>query len=409
MIIFVKKPKIIGVTGTAWKTTVSKFVAQFLGASYSKEDIGYSQYNYNWEFGLPLTIIWAKSGWKNILLWVWIFFVALGRLFQKYPKILVLEYGIDHPNEMDFLLSIAIPDIAIITPIVANHIQQFKTEEAYIAEKLKITISKNIIVHETVAPKIEHNNMIVFGTNSVCDIYLKNIYNSIGGLEGEVLYRQKLFNFRLSAFWEYQGENVLPLYYIADYFDIPFDTIGGIICGLKLESWRSQMLDGYKNSIIIDGTYNGGFLSIVEWLRSLVPFSSEYRIIIFLGDMRELWVEEQKKHEELSQKIIDFFGNKKENIEIVLIWNMTRKYMFDRLKNFSVQSFLSSIEGWKYIKKSIEASQKKVLLYAKWSQNTIFLEEGLKEIILPSQHYLLPRQSRDWLQKKNLFFATLKE
>lgn len=120
--------------------------------------------------------------------------------FKNTPKILVLEYGIDHPNEMDFLLSIAIPDIAIITPIVANHIQQFKTEEAYIAEKLKITISKNIIVHETVAPKIEHNNMIVFGTNSVCDIYLKNIYNSIGGLEGEVLYRQKLFNFRLSAF-----------------------------------------------------------------------------------------------------------------------------------------------------------------------------------------------------------------
>ncbi len=51
---------------------------------------------------------------------------------------MVLEYGIDHPGEMDFMLSIAIPDVAIITEIAPNHIEQFGNFDLYKKEKLKI-------------------------------------------------------------------------------------------------------------------------------------------------------------------------------------------------------------------------------------------------------------------------------
>lgn len=72
-----------------------------------------------------------------------------------YPKYLVLEYGIDHPGEMDFLLSIAVPDIAIITEIIPNHIEQFGTLDAYRKEKLKITQSaKELIIHDSGRPFI---------------------------------------------------------------------------------------------------------------------------------------------------------------------------------------------------------------------------------------------------------------
>jgi UDP-N-acetylmuramoyl-tripeptide--D-alanyl-D-alanine ligase len=59
-------------------------------------------------------------------------------MYKPYPKYLVLEYGIDHPGEMDFLLSIAEPDIVVISPIEPNHIEQFGSYESYRAEKLKI-------------------------------------------------------------------------------------------------------------------------------------------------------------------------------------------------------------------------------------------------------------------------------
>lgn len=78
------------------------------------------------------------------------------RLFQKYPRYLVLEYGIDHPGEMDFLLSIAIPDIAILTPVEPNHLEQFGSIDNYRHHKIKLIKSaKSAIIHESLRQYIE--------------------------------------------------------------------------------------------------------------------------------------------------------------------------------------------------------------------------------------------------------------
>src|SRR5205814_2342068 len=57
---------------------------------------------------------------------------------RKYPDILVLEMGVDHPGDMDYLLSIAHPNIAVITNISFAHHEFFKDVEAIEAEKGKI-------------------------------------------------------------------------------------------------------------------------------------------------------------------------------------------------------------------------------------------------------------------------------
>ncbi len=76
--------------------------------------------------------------------------MAIIRLFQSYPRYLVLEYGIDHPDEMDFLLSIAIPDIAILTPVEPNHLEQFGTLSNYRNDKIKLIQSaRQALVHES--------------------------------------------------------------------------------------------------------------------------------------------------------------------------------------------------------------------------------------------------------------------
>lgn len=91
----------------------------------------FSSYHYNGEFGLPLSIIGAKTGGKNPFRWIFILFLGFTRCVTSYPKYLILEYGIDHPGEMDFLLSIAIPDIAIISSVSPNHLEQFVTFASY--------------------------------------------------------------------------------------------------------------------------------------------------------------------------------------------------------------------------------------------------------------------------------------
>jgi UDP-N-acetylmuramyl pentapeptide synthase len=47
-------------------------------------------------------------------------------LFGKKPyDVLILEYGIDRPGEMDFLLGIAKPHIGVFTAIDSVHSEQF--------------------------------------------------------------------------------------------------------------------------------------------------------------------------------------------------------------------------------------------------------------------------------------------
>ncbi len=91
-------------------------------------------------------------------------------MLASYPKYLVLEYGIDHPGEMDFLLSIARPDIAILTPIEPNHIEQFGNVGAYRLEKLKILdATKNRIVHESLREFITQS-VIYYGLGARADV-----------------------------------------------------------------------------------------------------------------------------------------------------------------------------------------------------------------------------------------------
>ena len=60
-IIRIHKPYIIGVTGTVGKTTISGHIASYLIHELGQGTVMYSPYHYNGEYGLPLTIIHAKT------------------------------------------------------------------------------------------------------------------------------------------------------------------------------------------------------------------------------------------------------------------------------------------------------------------------------------------------------------
>jgi UDP-N-acetylmuramyl pentapeptide synthase len=66
---------------------------------------------------------------------------------KKYPKYIVLEYGIDHDGEMDFLLEIARPNVGIILNISKNHVLQFPDFEIYKREKLKLPLNSKKIIY----------------------------------------------------------------------------------------------------------------------------------------------------------------------------------------------------------------------------------------------------------------------
>jgi len=84
---------------------------------------------------MALSILGIENYWliKNIFKSMFIY------LFKKpYYEILLLEYGIDHPNEMDYLLNIAKPEIGILTWIDKIHLKNFENLDQLINEKYKL-------------------------------------------------------------------------------------------------------------------------------------------------------------------------------------------------------------------------------------------------------------------------------
>lgn len=98
----------------------------------------------------------------------------LNKFKSSSPKpydILILEYGIDRPREMDFLCSICKPHISVLTKLDAVHSLQFGTAEDIANEELKLQINTLL--------KCYINNNDPHGMNLISSLQTKiAIYNT---------------------------------------------------------------------------------------------------------------------------------------------------------------------------------------------------------------------------------------
>ena len=105
------KAKVIGITGSAGKTTTKELVAAFLRAGGFR--VHATEGNFNNDLGLPLTILNCP----------------------KDAEFLVVEMGTNHPGEIAYLVDIARPDAGVISSIGTAHIEFFKTQDGIADEK----------------------------------------------------------------------------------------------------------------------------------------------------------------------------------------------------------------------------------------------------------------------------------
>ena len=106
--------KVIGVTGSSGKTTMRSMLALALS---SERRVFQTAGNANSQLGVPITLFQlARSG----------------------AEIAALELGMSEPGEMTRIASIARVDLALITNIGTAHIENLKTKENILFEKLHI-------------------------------------------------------------------------------------------------------------------------------------------------------------------------------------------------------------------------------------------------------------------------------
>jgi UDP-N-acetylmuramoyl-tripeptide--D-alanyl-D-alanine ligase len=409
-IVIFHKPKIIGITGTVGKTTVTSHVHAYLQKTLPDKYIWYSKEHYNWEYWLPLTIIGAKTGGKNPLKWIYVFWVAFSRFFRRYPDYLILEYGIDHPWEMDFLLGIAIPDIAILTEIAPNHIEQFWSFDLYKNEKLKLMhVAWVLIIHDSLRNCIDRE-AIYYGNGAMSEIDASHIQVTPDGTTAQVHFHHQNYDLHVRAIGAFHIVNILPLYALADRLSLPIDKISEYALSAPSEPGRSNIFDWVCNTTIIDGSYNGWYLPIHSWLITMKSLLSSHRLVFLLWDMRELGTQTEFLHQKLAEEILEIFPHHSWDVSFFLVGKYMETYVAPILgQKFETHQFLSSREAGREIKKYLSRdSSQPCILYVKWSQNTIFLEEAIELLLLnPRDTEKLCRQTSDWKRKKEIFFKSL--
>ena len=104
---------VVGITGSVGKTTTKDMVAAVLGQKFR---VLKTEGNFNNELGLPLTLF---------------------RLTRE-DEICVLEMGMNHFGEIDYLTKIVAPDVAVITNIGDAHIENLGSRENILKAKSEI-------------------------------------------------------------------------------------------------------------------------------------------------------------------------------------------------------------------------------------------------------------------------------
>jgi UDP-N-acetylmuramoyl-tripeptide--D-alanyl-D-alanine ligase len=138
------KPYIIGINGSVGKTSCRTIITQTLQQLLPQAIVYTSPKNFNGELGMSLSIFAIETYTPSVIGMLQVLGQAMrATCFSQIssqsttisPKILVLEYGIDHPGEMAFLISIAKPHISVHTQIDAVHSLQFGSPEKIAREE----------------------------------------------------------------------------------------------------------------------------------------------------------------------------------------------------------------------------------------------------------------------------------
>jgi len=382
------KPKIIAVSGTVGKTSAKEAVALVLGSEF---DIRKSEKSYNSEIGVPLAIIGAKTGWGSFKQWLLIIFKGIKVLLlsANYPKILILEMGVDRPKDMEKMVSWIKPYAAVITALgtVPVHVQYFSGPEELINEKRKLVecLSDNnwaiLNIDDKAAANFRKNTKaqtITYGFSESADLSASNY---------------KMVPVRLDKFFGRHNVYII------------LAAIGaGLACGINLVKsveavsemkpllGRMNLLKGVKSSLIFDDSYNSSPIAVEAAVEVLSEYPAKRRIAV-LGDMRELGAFSQSEHERIGEML------RAKGVWLLFTVGLEAKFIAEGARRsgfdaFKIFEFSGSAEAGEAVKNIIQEGD---LILVKGSQSAR-MEKVVEKIMAhpEDKESLLVRQEEEW-------------
>ncbi len=269
----------IGVTGSSGKTTTKECIAAIMAACYPPETVAVSPGNLNSDIGLALA------------------------LFDIRPQhtVGIFEMGINRRGEMDELVRMYEPDIAVVTNIGNAHIGMFGSRDEIAREKSKIfscfdgrqkaLLWENDDYRAYLASKVK-GSVAYFGTRSTEGLGLLEDL----GLQGwRIEWKDQHIDFALAG--RYNLLNACAALSVANMLDLdPVKTAQGL-SSVQPMFGRSEIRKG-KITVLQD-YYNANPDSMEAAIEFFATIPSDNRKILVLGSMLELGEESVRAHEKV--------------------------------------------------------------------------------------------------------------
>jgi len=276
---------LVAITGSNGKTTVKEMLAGILReAAGSAEAVLATQGNLNNDIGMPLTLLQLNAR-------------------HRYA---VIEMGMNHPGEIEYLTRIARPDIALINNASGAHLEGLGSVEA--VAKAKGEIFAGLKHHGTAVINADDahaplwralvgvNPLIEFGLNpgaDVCGTWLPHG----NGLRLDVTAPQGMFTADLQVPGEHNARNALAATAVSIVLNISLETIARGLERFGGVAGRMQRKPALHGASLIDDTYNANPASMRAAISVLAQTAGKH--ILVLGDMGELGGDAPKFHAEI--------------------------------------------------------------------------------------------------------------
>ncbi len=410
------KPDVIGVTGSFGKTSTKDAIYTVLSQKF---EVRRNVKNFNNEIGLPLTIIGSSSGESSIIGWAVVILRGLLLLAWKeksYPKILVLEMGVDRPGDMKYLTDLAPCKIGVVANIGSVHLEYFKSID-------KIAKEKSVMVshlpqngwailnndNEHVAEMIKETpaRVITYGINNPADLTASEIKISqkdsslgdggIAGLSFKLTYKGSTVPVLLPRIL---GEHLI-------YAALAGAALG-VVYGMNLleisealrmfvaPKGRMNLISGIKNTTIIDDTYNASTESMTAALKAFGKIEATGKKYAVLGDMLELGNYTVEAHRTIGEIVVQ------NGIDILVTVGERARTIAAEVERQGMDSdhvftFSDSPRAGLFLQDRLEEGD---YVLVKGSQG-MRMEKIVKEIMAEplKAKDLLVRQDRVWLNK----------
>ncbi len=269
----------VAVTGSVGKTTTKDMVAAVLGNRYK---VLKTEGNFNNDIGLPLTVL---------------------RLDHTH-EICVLEMGMDHAGEIDYLSELVEPDVALITNIGDAHVENLGSREAIFNAKCEVFahLKKDglaVLCGDdewliTLQDKLEQKTVFV-GGNDDLDYVAYDLQSEDSHLKCMIRTPRSQFGANIPALGSHMIYPTLMAAAVAEHFGMAPDEIAQGIRAFLPTKMRMNLIRCSGDVVILNDAYNANPQSM-RAAAAVLGDARDRRRVAVVGDMKELGANSRTFH-----------------------------------------------------------------------------------------------------------------